>query len=86
MGSIDSRAWLAEHQPVGNFGAIEVGQMALASHRSNVWVAMHLEPELRLEIVLACLAEAGDSEVTQRRIRQISEFIDARDEAAQPDA
>lgn len=85
MGNIDPQEWLAAHKPVAPFGAIDAGRMVLASHKGNVWLALHSEPELRLETTLAWFAEAGDVETLQRRVRQLAEFIDARDEAAQPD-
>lgn len=81
-----TRGWLDEHKPISPFGAIDVGKMVLASRGGNVWLALHAEPELRLEIALAWFAEAGDVKTLQRRVRQLARFIDAGDEAAQPDA
>lgn len=79
------RDWLDEHKPVVPFGAIEVGKMVLASHGGNVWVAMHTEPDLRLETALAWFAGSGDAETLRRRVRHLGDFIDAGDEARRGD-
>lgn len=83
MGNIDPQEWLAAHKPVAPFGAIDAGRMVLASHKGNVWLALHSEPELRLETVLAWLDEAGEVETLRRRVRRLAEFIQAADDAAQ---
>lgn len=85
MDSIDPRDWLDEHQFIGNFGAIDAGRMVLSSHGGNVWLAMHAEPELRLETALAWFAQVGDVETLRTRVRQLAEFIDAGDEARRDD-
>lgn len=80
MDKISPSDWLDEHQPVGDFGALEAGRMVLASHSGNVWVALYLEPELRLEVVLAWLDQAGDVETVKNRVQQLSDFTSAADE------
>lgn len=83
MDRIDPRDWLDDHKPVTPFGAIDAGRMLLSSHGGNVWLALHAEPELRLETALAWLSEVGEGEMVQRRIRQLADFINAADEARQ---
>lgn len=78
--SIDPREWLEGHHP-GPFpeGALEAGIAALNEHLEP-WTALSVQPELRLEIVLAWLlaeAHAAGCERMERRIRQIADAMDA---------
>lgn len=70
-------SWLEEHAPVAPADAIAAGKTALANHGGNVWLALHAEPGLRFEIVLAYLAESGDLTTLRKRVKQLGEFIDA---------
>lgn len=76
----DSDDWLEKHKPAGFCGSLDAGRRALSSRGGNVWIAMHSEPELRLEVVLAWLDQAGDVETVKDRIQQLSAFLDAEDE------
>lgn len=80
MSKSDSDDWLERHKPVGFCGALDAGRMALASREGNVWVALHGDDELRLEIALAWLDEAQDIETVKNRIQQLAAFVDAEDD------
>ncbi|MHB8938505.1 MAG: hypothetical protein ACYC39_09325 [Thiobacillus sp.] len=80
MSDSDSDDWLEKHKPVGFCGALDAGRRALSSRGGNVWIAMHAEPGLRSEVVLAWLDQAGDVETMKDRIQQLSAFLDAADD------
>lgn len=78
--SDDSDDWLEKHKPVGFCGALDAGRRALSSRGGNVWIALHAEPDIRLEVVLAWLDQAEDIETVKNRVQQLATFIDAADD------
>ncbi|MHB1075572.1 hypothetical protein [Thiobacillus sp.] len=82
---LDPAPWLEYHDPgAGMSGALDVGRVLLDEHAGNGWIALHAEPELAVEIMLAWLlreALTGDAARVAALIPQLAEFIDAADEA-----
>lgn len=72
--------WLEKHKPTGFCGALEAGRRAIEHRGGNVWLALHDDRELRVEIALAWVDEAKDIEVVRDRIRLLAGFIDAEDD------
>lgn len=75
----DDDDWLEKHKPVGFCGSLDAGRRALSYYGGNVWIALHDE-EVRLQVALAWIDEAGDIETVKDRIRQIAAFLDAEDD------
>lgn len=83
---IDPAKWLEEYDPgVPVFGALDTGRMVLAAHKGNVWIALHANPELRMEVALAWLAaeaQAAECGRILRDVEQLGVFIEAEDGVA----
>lgn len=81
----DPAAWLAEHDPgAGPLTALDTGRVLLDEYNGNGWIALHSQPELATEIMLAWLlreAQTGDAARVIALIPQLAEFVDAADEA-----
>lgn len=82
---IDPAAWLGSHDPAaGMSGALDCGRVLLDEHDGNGWIALHSQPELAPEIMLAWLlreAQTGDAARVAALIPRLAEFVDASDEA-----
>ena len=81
---IDPAAWLESHDPGGPLTALDCGRALLDEHGGEGWIALHSQPELAIEIMLAWLlreAQAGDATRVAALIPQLAEFVDAADEA-----
>lgn len=81
----DPKEWLESHDPgAGMSSALDCGRILLEEHDGNGWIALHCQPELATEIMLAWLlreAQTGDAARVAALIPQLAEFIDASDEA-----
>lgn len=82
---IDPAAWLESHDPgAGPLGTLTLGRVSLDEHNGNLWIALHSQPELATEIMLAALlreAQTGDAARVVALIPQLAAFVDAADEA-----
>lgn len=81
---IDPAAWLGSHDPgAGPLDTLALGRVLLEEHQGNGWIALHAEPELSVEVMLAWLlreAQSGDAARVAALIPQLAEFVDAADE------
>ena len=82
---IDPKKWLESHDPgAGSLDTLALGRAVLAEHAGNGWIALHSQPELATEIMLAWLlreAQTGDAARVAALIPHLAEFVDAADEA-----
>lgn len=82
---IDPAAWLESHDPgAGRLTALALGRAVLEEHGGNGWIALHAQPELAIETMLAWLlreAQTGDAARVAALIPHLAEFVDAADEA-----
>lgn len=81
----DHAAWLAEHDPgAGPLTALDTGRVLLDEYNGNGWIALHSQPELATEIMLAWLlreAQGGDAARVAALVLRLAEYVDAGDEA-----
>lgn len=82
---IDPAAWLESHDSdAGSLETLALGLAVLEEHSGNGWIALHAQPELAIEIMLAWLlreSQTGDAARVAALIPQLAEFVDAADEA-----
>ena len=70
--------------PAGPLDALALGRALIEEHNGNGWIALHAQPELAIEIMLAWLqreAQTGDAARVAALIPRLAEFVDATDEA-----
>lgn len=82
---IDPKKWLESHDPgAGSLDTLALGRAVLAEHADNGWIALHAQPEVAIEIMLAWLlreSQTGDAARVAALIPQLAAFFDVADAA-----
>lgn len=79
---IDPKKWLESHDPgAGSLDTLALGRAVLAEHAGNGWIALHAQPEVAIEIMLAWLLREVQTGDAAALIPQLAAFVDAADEA-----